>query len=364
MALLIAKQLRGWWRARRNQRKARKLAKAKARLDQRFSDAPFEPAAVKNVALLRWDDKLGDALMSSLFISALADARPDLRITLLAGKQAAALLAGCPGLHHIEVLDKRSQGTAEQLARFAGQFDAVVDPGTHMSALDLYALTQLRAPHYIGWRKQDYQLFDVAIAPTAVHFADRYLAAAELLAPGRPLAGQFYLPQEPSLDIRLTGQGPAVVINLFGSSVHRRFDRHSASQLLQWWQQHYPAHQLWLLRIPGQDNFLEELAAQFPGIQITPGPASLAMTFALLQQADLVFTPDTAVVHFASALQRPLLALFQYGPDNFAEWAPRSPRQQVVFTRQPQHANDKVNVADYNPDDLARAIDTLLGAPA
>ncbi|MED5526129.1 MAG: glycosyltransferase family 9 protein [Pseudomonadota bacterium] len=361
----MLKKLKAWWRGRRNARKARRLTKARAQWDKRFSDAPFSADTIKQVALLRWDDKLGDAITSTLFIEALTEHRPDIEITVLTGLVSAQLFKDMAGNVRVEVLEKRSWDTAKTLNHFAGKFDLVVELGSSLGDRDLFALHQLQAAHYLGYGKEDYQLFDVVLPQHCQHFADRYLAAAKLLCPAATLDRRFYVLGNPIAEAeaeRFLAQlpiGPKVAINLFGSANHRQFNEEEALSLLSWWRSHFAEHQLLLLRVPGKDELLDKLAAT--GFAVTtPAPASLAMTMAVLRRVDLVFSPDTSVVHFAGALDKPLVAIYNNSPRNFAEWRPLSEKHAVVFTRAPTMANDKVKITEFDQVRLAEAIDSVL----
>ncbi len=365
MAML--KRIRAWWRGRRNARKAKKMAAARVRWDQRFSSADFVAANIKSVALLRWDDKLGDAIISTVFLTALAKHRPDIQVTVLTGIKSAPLFSGCPGKVNVEVLEKRSWDTARSLDRFAGQFDLVLELGSSLGDRDLFALYQLRASHYLGYGKQSFRIFDIHLPLSAQHFAQRYAEAARLLCPSAKVEQEFFVVRNANDEACAQqfyagfSSMPKVVINLFGSASHRQFNYREGLALIAWWKQHFHGHELILLRVPGQDTLLQALASA-TGVHVSPQPVSLPLTMAILDRADLVVSPDTSVVHFAGALDKPLLAIYNANPANFEEWAPLSRQRAIVFTREPEIVNDKVRVAEFSWGDLEAAVGELLPA--
>ncbi|WP_115717008.1 glycosyltransferase family 9 protein [Gallaecimonas mangrovi] len=359
-------KIRAIWRSQRNKRKAKKLKAAQAKWDKRFSDQSFSSDKIHKVALLRWDDKLGDAITSTVFISAITKHRPDIEVTILTGKVSAQLFVNIPGNVKVEVLDKRSWDTAKSLSYYKENFDLVIELGSRLGDRDLFALYQLQAPHYLGFDKDDYQIFDQTLPTTHKHFVDRYLAAARLLCPESPLERKFYILKDNTTEhqaevffYNLATTGPKVVLNLFGSALHRQFKEIEAKELINWWHEQFPEHQLILLRVPGKDLMLEKLAAETTAL-LTPTPASLALTMAILRQTDLVFSPDTSVVHFAGALNKPLVTVYNNDQNNFREWAPISDNNSVIFSRSPAFLHEKINVSDFDKSQLKEAICNVL----
>ena len=160
-------KIRQAWRAVRRRRKDLQLQIAKLILDRRAHGKPFKPADLRKIALFRWDDKIGDCLMATLFVNAVKQARPDIHITFITGQHGAELLAGFADLDELKICGKRSWATAWQLRRMHDTFDLVVEPGSGISALELYALSGLKTQHVMGFGKADYAMFDVPIPELA-----------------------------------------------------------------------------------------------------------------------------------------------------------------------------------------------------
>ena len=164
---------------------------------------------------------------------------------------------------------------------------------------------------------------------------------------------------------------PFILINLFASGKHRNFSPVDAEKLIRWFLDHYlqdhPQHVLALLRVPGQEGFLEKLVGDIKSahVMITPAPASMVLSFALIEEAQLVVSPDTALVQFCNALTPRLVAIYQNNDRNFGEWKPLNPNAQIIFTRPAETAYDRVNVAEFSFSELTSAVDkaSLLRIP-
>jgi hypothetical protein len=91
----VLKKLKQLNRALRNKQKKLKLSY----YCQRFDKAPQTTVAltdIKSLALLRWDNKLGDAIMSGLLIKMLQQYRPDIQVSVITPSFCASWLNNQP----------------------------------------------------------------------------------------------------------------------------------------------------------------------------------------------------------------------------------------------------------------------------
>nr|WP_237701935.1 glycosyltransferase family 9 protein [Aeromonas hydrophila] len=69
---------------------------------------------------------------------------------------------------------------------------------------------------------------------------------------------------------------------------------------------------------------------------LSPDAPSLAGLFAQLRQCQGLISVDTATVHIAAGLHKPILGLYNPdiggGNENFLEWHPNSPSATVLFS--------------------------------
>jgi ADP-heptose:LPS heptosyltransferase len=99
----------------------------------------------------------------------------------------------------------------------------------------------------------------------------------------------------------------------------------------------------------GADADTARMLAAETKAQAWAGPLSQAM--ALMATADLVITPDTAVIHIASAFERPLVALMRRGAEF---WGPyRSPSRLAI-------GPDAEQLAPLTVDTAVRAVDEMI----
>ncbi|MCG6414889.1 glycosyltransferase family 9 protein [Vibrio fluvialis] len=356
----MLKKLKQFNRALRNKQKKLKLRY----YCQRFDKAPqttVQLRDIKSLALLRWDNKLGDAIMSGLLIQMLQRYRPDIQVSVITPSFCASWFEQSTQCKIIPC-GKRGVNTARTLSQYRGQFDAVVELGTSFDFKELLALHELGAAYNIGFNKESHPIFNVCLPNEHVHFKDRYLAVARLFCDVPESADIPLIPYSTStiVDPHTT----TVAINLFGSSKYRQFSKTESNKLLNHWLRDFPQDTLYLIPVPGKIEFLKELVTELenPRVQLLNETPSLEFSLQLLSQVDLCVTPDTSVVHMASALNTPILAIYADDPRNFQEWHPLSDKAEVVFNPPAKDRNDRVYVHDFEWSELKQKRESLLSS--
>ena len=96
----------------------------------------------------------------------------------------------------------------------------------------------------------------------------------------------------------------------FGSA--KRWPTAHFAELAHTIRQHYPDAQIVLLGSAKDQPVCAEIVAQAPMVKNLAGITSLAQAITLIAQADAMVSNDSGLLHIASALNRPIIAL--YGP--------------------------------------------------
>lgn len=353
----MLKTLKSVNRALRNKQKKLKLDYY-CRLYDKAPPATLSLQDVRSVALLRWDNKLGDAIMSGLFIRALQQARPDIRVSVITPEFCGSWYHKATGCE-VVTCGKRSVKTAHSLRQYRGQFDAVVELGTSFDFKELLALHELGASYNIGFNKARHPIFNVALPDDAVHFKQRYQAAAELFC-DQPVDDAIPVIPYPSQPVVKQGV-TNVALNLFGSSKYRQFSKPEALKLLTQWLRDFPQDHLYLIPVPGKIDFLQDLVRECGSerVILPSETSSLELSLQLLSQVDLCVTPDTSVVHMASALNTPILAIYADHPRNYQEWHPLSEQSKVLFNPATKGKHDRVYVHEFEWADFKAKRESL-----
>ena len=72
---------------------------------------------------------------------------------------------------------------------------------------------------------------------------------------------------------------------------------------------------------------------------------------ALIEQLDLIISPDTSIVHIASAFDKPIISIHESDEDSFRLWSPASSQSKTIFA-------SKSN--GYSEDDIVKSASKFL----
>ncbi|HIE81816.1 MAG TPA: lipopolysaccharide heptosyltransferase family protein [Candidatus Poseidoniales archaeon] len=67
---------------------------------------------------------------------------------------------------------------------------------------------------------------------------------------------------------------------------------------------------------------------------------------ALIEQLDLIITPDTSIVHIASAFDKPIVSIYENDKNSYRLWHPTSTLSSVVFAKDRYDSQLNYNVTD------------------
>jgi ADP-heptose:LPS heptosyltransferase len=321
---------------------------------------------IQSLCLLRWDNKLGDAVMCSALINSLEKYRPDIKLSIITGDISASWLSEVSDVNIIKC-GKRGMKTAKSFAQYAGMFDVVVDISNGFSEKELLALHSIGASYYIGYEKEAYDIFNIDIERCHIDMFKRYHSVATLFIDKPDFEYVFPLPDycestkllQPWFEEAKQKGKYRVAMNFFGSGKYRRFSLVQAITLVDRWTKENVDDCLLLIPVPNQNDFLAAVKKRCKNpdrVIYIDSACSIKNTLAILKFSDYCFTPDTSVVHMASAINTPVLAIYGGNQRNYQEWKPLANGSQVIFNplQENRHVRIEVNNFDWNELSAAR----------
>lgn len=122
--------------------------------------------------------------------------------------------------------------------------------------------------------------------------------------------------------------------NLEGSSIDRRISKEDATIIIEGLAKISKNIIFLLINKPGNDKITNEIITNeissfvFPCLRTN----SVLDIAAIINDLDLVISPDTSIVHMACAFKTPLLAIYENNRVNYEKWSPISNENIVIFS--------------------------------
>ncbi|MGV8863211.1 MAG: glycosyltransferase family 9 protein [Pseudomonas sp.] len=335
-----------------------------------LADRPLTAAlAASNphVIVLRWDAKLGDAIVSSFFYR---EARKlNAHITVLT-------VAELAELHTLDfaadqvIVTRPAPRLAElyRLARQLGRVDVVVHLVGTVQPAEIIFLRLLR-PALV------YSLDDslncvnrkFGASTQSLDTAARYRKV--LIDLGATEVQSSYIVPLPA-ELPEVAQAPHILFNPYASRAEKCLSRERATTLLQAIARTFSSYTIGILNSPVTLADAQQLKATvaLANVQVVDGLVSPRDVAGYLCCAHAVISVDTAIVHMAVGLGTPLVAIYPVMEDTFNPWLPPPDPQTYVIHSQPQpgHAAQKStrNMNAFSTQAVLNALQALLPQPA
>lgn len=318
---------------------------------------------VRRLLLVRWDAKIGDSIVSSFLFRELRRFRPEMQIDVITAPHMASLYKEHFGVDQVYCCKKRpSYGELRDLASEIGTVDLVIHLGKQLKMKDIYFLRYLNADNVMGM-DDELELINVKLgqATQGRHFAEKFAYALGLLGVLSPDC-QYIIPENierRKLIEQEWPQEPVVALNPYGSGSSRRLNLESVSMLVELIVKSKPAWKVCLMSTPDTKAEIERWCHILGAERVFTVSCSKTIQDAIeiTRLSDAVISVDTAIVHIASGLRKPLLAIYNKNEENYAEWHPNSELAKSAFSEKLSGIKD-INGLDMK--EIGRMINVIL----
>lgn len=295
------------------------------------------------------DGKLGDAVVNTAFVRGARLLDPGVELHVLASGSSAAFWQNDGRIAKIWNFENPPlwQCLTRSWAIRRERFDYVVAFKERFRSEKTRILLHLAAPKIATLYEEGRQAGQVthAVLKSELSLQAIYGERATELPPRYelPLPKSSALPK--AMDGLATDQA-LVVVNLFGSepSGARTIKTEAAATLLHQLAVDWPQAAIALSctdateaeAAAAVEAARQQLAAAGPPMVLANTEQDLDALIALCQRAQLIITPDTSLVHIASALNKPVVAIYQNDGVKAIEWAPLCDHSAIVISPDPR----------------------------
>jgi len=258
---------------------------------------------------------------------------PQINITVVCSPYNYAIVKNTPDADTVKVVNFHSLRSLSALLKWirTNHVDMVVDltPGISRTSTILSCLLGMAGIRTAGMHKADFsRFFDINTDPQGMHIIDRNRVLLETVLQYRFKTTDFhpliYSTEEQVATatdfIRGVGKDEFIIgINLSAGKIERQWKYENYLRLSLMIQEHFVRSVKVILFSHGEQRQWAEQIARQTGFHIAPS-TDILTTAEILRYCKLLFTPDTAFLHLASAVKIPVVAIYCTAGENLVRW--------------------------------------------
>lgn len=306
----------------------------------------------RHIVFLR-PGKLGDMLVATPLFHALKTELPQITITVVCSPYNHVIVKNSRDVDNVKVVNFHSLRSLSALLKWirTNQVDMVVDltPGISRTSTMLSCFLGMAGIRTAGMHKGEFtRFFDINIDPQGMHIIDRNRVLLETVlqyqfktADFHPLVYSTEEQVAKATDfIRGIGKDEFIMgINLSAGKKERQWTYENYLRLSLMIKEHFgQSVKVILFSHREQKQWAEQIARQTT-FNVAPS-TDILTTAEILRFCGLLFTPDTAFLHLASAVKIPVVAIYCIAGENLIRWRTYGVKARELVASQKEDVNE------------------------
>ena len=325
--------------------------------------------SIKSILFLRYDGKIGDMIVNSLMFREIKKVYPDIKIGVVARGAAIDIIKDNPNVDRIyEYYKDRKKIKDLALKIKEEKYDLLIDFSEMLRVNQMMLINLCGARINIGLDRKDWELFDLSIESGkdfkwTEHITKRYLAYLIKLGLKKEninISYDIYLKDEKKYEVFFNEikESKKIILNPYGASKHKSFNVETLENIITYLKDKDIA--IILTYFGDKYKELEFLEKKNKYVYIPKKIESILDTAILIKKSDYVISPDTSIVHIASAFNKKMITVYppkggKYGVDHLV-WAPKSEYSRVIFCKDKIGTYDEIDINTFNFDEMKEEI--------
>lgn len=330
----------------------------------RFKKTVFETKKIKNILIMRDNNKLGDMIIfTPLFREC---HRLGLDVSVVTGDVCAELLKENKNIKHICVCKEHFFNMFFLALKLRKEkYDLIIDPLNEVHSYRSIMMMQVINPkHILGFNKEGkYKTYDISLSEDLSlnrHTSERIKSILQKINPDIDLDKidlSYELPIPSDVDNtvkqyleRFNGK-TTVLLNPFGALKTRKFSAAKINSIVDIIKKKIANP---VIIISGLESEIKDI--EIDGVEKTPFTRYIHAT-SLVKQVDYIVSVDTSIVHAATAFNKPIVAFYPMSKTRVNSqpltWGPNSEHAIQVLS-------DTRNVEDIPDDIIKYAIENMI----
>ena len=333
----------------------------------------LEENDIKSILFLRYDGKIGDMVVNSLMFREIKKVYPNIKIGIVARGAAIDIIKDNPNVDKIyEYYKDRKKIKDLALKIKEEKYDLLIDFSEMLRVNQMMLINLCGARINIGLDRKDWKLFDLSIESGkdfkwTEHITNRYLAYLIKLGLKKEsidISYDIYLKDEKKYETFFykIKENKKLILNPYGASKHKSFNIETLENIITYLKDKDIA--IILVYFGDKYKELEFLEKKYKYVYIPKKIESILDTAILIKKSDYIISPDTSIVHIASAFNKKMITVYppkggKYGIDHLV-WAPKSKYNKVIFCKDKTGNYDEIDINTFNLVEMKKEILKML----
>ena len=333
----------------------------------------LEDNDIKSILFLRYDGKIGDMVVNSLMFREIKKVYPNIKIGVVARGAAIDIIKDNSNIDKIyEYYKDRKKIKDLALKIKEEKYDLLIDFSEMLRVNQMMLINLCGARFNIGLNRKEWKLFDLSIKSDkdfkwTEHITNRYLAYLVKLGLKKEnidISYDIYLKDEKKYEVFFNEikESKKLILNPYGASKHKSFSVENLENIINYLKNRDIA--IILVYFGDKYKELEFLEKKYNNIYMPQKIESILDTAILIKKSDYVISPDTSIVHIASAFNKKMITVYppkggKYGVDHLV-WAPKSEYSRVIFCKDKTGTYDEIDINTFNFDEIKEEILKLI----
>ena len=328
---------------------------------------------IKSILFLRYDGKIGDMVVNSLMFREIKKVYPYIKIGVVARGAAIDIIRDNTNVDKIyEYYKDRKKIKDLALKIKEEKYDLLIDFSEMLRVNQMMLINLCGARINIGLDRKDWKLFDLSIESGkdfkwTEHITNRYLAyliKIGLKKESINISYDIYLKDEIKYEdfFNEIKESKKLILNPYGASKHKSFNIENLENIITYLKDKDIA--IILVYFGDKYKELEFLEKKYKYVYIPKKIESILDTAILIKKSDYIISPDTSIVHIASAFNKKMITIYppkggKYGVDHLV-WEPKSKYNKVIFCKDKTGTYDEIDINTFNLVEMKKEILKML----
>ena len=330
---------------------------------------------IKSILFLRYDGKIGDMVVNSLMFREIKKVYPNIKIGVVARGAAIDIIKDNPNVDKIYEYHKDRKKIKDLALKIKKEkYDLLIDFSEMLRVNQMMLINLCGARFNVGLNRKDWKLFDLSIENDkdfkwTEHITNRYLAYLIKLGLKKENIDIFYdihLKEEKKYEFLFNEikASKKLILNPYGASKHKSFSIETLEKIVNYLKDKNIA--IILVYFGDKYKELEFLEKEYSNVYIPKNITNILDTILLIKKSDYVISPDTSIVHIASAFNKKMITVYppkggKYGVDHLV-WAPKSKYNKVIFCKDKTGTYDEIDINTFDFDEMKEEVLNLINS--